>query len=123
MFLLSSAACCCWFWCCLLDDRLSPWWWLFALSRRDSSIAVRCWMLESWLFHSSFVSGGKDRTRRIVSLETELVGATDGSLVRRRTYRILRTRCPFARAQMLRMSSPFRTLRTAPHTSSLASPN
>ncbi len=39
------------------------------------------------------------------------------------TYRILRTRCPFARAQMLRMSSPFRTLRTAPHTSSLASPN
>jgi hypothetical protein len=31
-------------------------------------MAVRCWRLESWLFHSSLVSGGKDKIRRIVSL-------------------------------------------------------
>jgi hypothetical protein len=31
-------------------------------------MAVRCWMLVSWLFHSSLVSGGNDKTRLMVSL-------------------------------------------------------
>ena len=38
-------------------------------------------------------------------------------------YLILRTLPPSLRAQILRMSSPFLTLRTAPQTSSLASAN
>ena len=44
-------------------------WWLLFFSFRCSSIAARCVMLESWDFHSTLVSGGKARTRFIVSLE------------------------------------------------------
>lgn len=37
-------------------------------SLRASSIAVRCWMLESWLFHATFVSKGKFKMRLNTSL-------------------------------------------------------
>lgn len=67
----SSVPCwCCWAcrWLfCLLPDLC----WL-ALSLRDSSTVMRCWMLSSCTFHSILVSGGKFRTRLKVSLVTIL---------------------------------------------------
>lgn len=96
------------------------------LSRRAWSIADLCAMLSSWLFQMMFVSGGKARSRLMVSLcidvSHHLLRPKQGAELNV-AYLILMLRPPSIFVHILKTSSPLLTLRTAPQTSSLASAN
>lgn len=103
-------------------------------------VPLVAWSLGS-LFAALLVQGGPLLDARIVTLELDpriwweveyvlhdFTAATRVSSCSthgrfRLTYRILSTRPPLVRVQMLSISSPLRMLSTAPQTSSPASPN